>query len=39
MLEIQTFLQRFLQTVDVVNNYWLIKKKKVISLVSLDENQ
>ena len=38
MLEIQTFLQRFLQTVDVVNNYWLIKKK-VISLVSLDENQ
>ena len=38
MLEIQTFLQRFLQTVDVVNNYWLIKKKKVISLVSLDEN-
>ena len=27
MLEIQIFLQRFLQTVDVVNNYWLIKKK------------
>ena len=38
MLEIQIFLQRFLQTVDVVNNYWLIKKR-VISLVSLDENQ
>ena len=36
MLKTRTFLQNILQTTDVTNDYWLMKK--VILVVSLDEN-
>ena len=46
MLEIQIFLQKNLQTADVVsgffflkNSEWLLVNDKVILIVGLDENQ
>ena len=37
MLEIQFFLQKLLQTTDVVSDYWQIKK--IMLLVGPNENQ
>ena len=46
MLEIQIFLQKNLQTADVVSDFfflknseWLLVNDKVILIVGLDENQ
>ena len=36
MLEIQIFLQKNLQTADVINGYWKMKKMRLI--VGLNEN-